>query len=289
MAMFGLTLPMTRLAIGSDTAPQLSPWFVTFGRAAVAAGLSMVVLLRTHSPWPRRTEWTPLMYASLGNVIGYPLLLALALRTVTAAHAAVITALLPLVTAAVAAWMLRQRAGAGFWICAAAGTGLVVTYSLLRSMNVGADFRFETADLLLVGAVLAASIGYVQGARVTADLGAERVICWVTILALPVTLPGMVLTWPQVPVSASAWAGFAYVALFSMWLGLFVWYRALDMGGALRVSQVQLLQPFFAILSAVPLLGESVDAMTLAFAVAIVLVVFVGKRLGAPREPTLSR
>ena len=44
MALFGLTLPMTRLAIGSQDAPQLSPWFVTFGRAVLAALLSGVPL-----------------------------------------------------------------------------------------------------------------------------------------------------------------------------------------------------------------------------------------------------
>lgn len=283
MVMFGLTLPMTRLAIGDDGAPQLSPAFVTFGRAAVAAALSAAVLLHTRPPLPQRAQWPALVYASLGNVIGYPLLLALALRSVTAAHAAVITALLPLTTAAVAAWMLRQRAGVGFWACAAAGTGLVVAYSLLRSMQGGSGFRFESADIVLLAAVLAASFGYVQGARVTAALGAERVICWVTLLALPVTLPGALLTWPQGPVSAAAWGGFAYLGVFSMWLALFVWYRALDVGGALRVSQVQLLQPFFAIASAVPLLGERIDAITVGFALAIVVVVFVGKRAGAPR------
>ena len=47
MAMFGMTLPMTQLAIGTAAAPQLSPWFVTFGRGVVAAGLSAVLLLAT--------------------------------------------------------------------------------------------------------------------------------------------------------------------------------------------------------------------------------------------------
>ena len=36
VTLFAATLPMTRLAVGSTDAPQLSPWFVTFGRAAVA-------------------------------------------------------------------------------------------------------------------------------------------------------------------------------------------------------------------------------------------------------------
>jgi drug/metabolite transporter (DMT)-like permease len=281
MALFGLTLPMTRLAIGSNAAPQLSPWFVTFGRAVVAAMLSIAVLVITRSPWPNRQQWRALIIAALGNAIGYPLLLAFALRSVTASHAAVITALLPLVTALAAAWTFKQRVGRAFWMCASAGTILVILYSLLRSSHAGSGFQLDMADLLLVAAVLAASVGYVQGALVTPALGAERVICWVTVISLPVTLPGALLTWPSTPVTGAAWAGFAYVGLFSMWVAFFAWYRALALGGSVRVSQVQLLQPFFAMLFSVPLLGERLDALTIGFGTAVVFTVYLGKKLSA--------
>ena len=45
-----------------------------------------------------------------------------------------------------------------------------------------------------------------------------------------------------------------------MWLGFFAWYRGLALGGTVRVSQVQLLQPFLALLFAVPILGETLRA-----------------------------
>jgi len=51
------------------------------------------------------------------------------------------------------------------------------------------------------------------------------------------------------------------------------------MGGALRVSQTQLLQPFLSILAAVPLLGEPLDVVTLGFALAVVATVLIGKKL----------
>jgi drug/metabolite transporter (DMT)-like permease len=130
--------------------------------------------------------------------------------------------------------------------------------------------------------VASASIGYVAGARVSAVLPAEEVICWVLVISLPLTLPAMALTWPapaDTPVRASAWLGFSYVTLFSMWLGFFAWYRGLALGGVMRVSQVQLLQPFVALLAAVPILGERLDMSTLLFALAVVATVFVGKRM----------
>lgn len=279
VALFAVTLPMTRLATGTQAAPQLSPWFMTLGRAALAGALSILFLLATRAPRPERHQWKPLGMAVLGNVIGYPLLLGFALRAVTASHAAVVTALLPLATAAIAAWVLHQRARLGFWVCAVVGSGLVVAFSLLRAWQQGHGFGFEWADLLLVGAVLAASFGYIYGAQVTPELGAERVICWVCVMALPVTLPGALLTWPSQPVAWSAWAGLAYVGVFSMWIAFFAWYRGLAMGGALRVSQAQLLQPFLSILAAVPLLGEPLDAVTLGFALAVVATVLIGKKL----------
>ena len=282
VALFAVTLPMTRMATGTQAAPQLSPWFVTFGRAALAGVLSIIVLVAMRAPRPERLQWKPRGMAVLGNVIGYPLLLGYALRAVTASHAAVVTALLPLATAAIAAWVLHQRARLGFWVCAVIGSGLVVAFSLLRAWQQGHGFGFEWADLLLVGAVLAASFGYIYGAQVTPALGAERVICWVCVMALPVTLPGALLTWPSQPVAWTAWAGLAYVGVFSMWIAFFAWYRGLAMGGALRVSQAQLLQPFLSILAAVPLLGEPLDVVTLGFALAVVATVLIGKKLSQP-------
>jgi drug/metabolite transporter (DMT)-like permease len=285
---FGLTLPMTRLATGTADAPQLSPWFVTWGRAALAGGLSIVYLLMTRSPLPARAQRLPLALSLLGNVIGYPLLLGWALREVTASHAAVITALLPLVTAAMAAWLLHQRARLGFWLFAALGSALVAGYSLLRSQQLGQGYAPSHADLLLLGAVAAASLGYVAGAKVTPALGAERVISWVCVMALPLTVPGALLTWPEHPIAPTAWLGLAYVGVFSMWAGFFAWFRGLALGGALRVSQMQLLQPFISIAAAVPLLGESLDVMTLGFALAVVATVFMGRRMAAPR-PGMGR
>jgi drug/metabolite transporter (DMT)-like permease len=280
VACFAITLPATRLATGTAEHPQLSPWFVTFGRAALAGLLSAAFLLVARSPWPTAAQWRALSLSMAGNAIGFPLLLAWALRSVTATHAAVIIALLPLVTAAVAAFALGQRARPAFWACAVAGSALVVVFAWLRAGESG-GFGFAAADALLAGAVLAAAVGYIYGAKVTPALGAERVICWVCLGALPLTLPVALWLWPANAgdIRASSWAGFVYVGTVSMWAGFFAWYRGLDWGGALRVSQTQLLQPFLAMLFAWPLLGERLDAVSVGFALAVVAIVFASRRL----------
>ena len=62
-------------------------------------------------------------------MVGFPLFLALALRHVDAMHAAVVTGVLPLGTAAVAAVVLRQRPSLGFWACALLGAALVIGFA----------------------------------------------------------------------------------------------------------------------------------------------------------------
>lgn len=286
MAMFGLTLPMTQLATGTAGAPLLTPVFITCARAVVAAVLSALWLLQARAPWPTGAQWRLLAVAAAGNALAYPLSLAWALRTETSQHAAVVTALAPLATSAVAALVWRQRVGRGFWACAVAGCALVVAFSLWRAQQAGHGWRPAAADLWLALGVLGASVGYVAGARVTPALGAERTICWVTLAALPATLPGALATWadqpPLLALPASAWAGFAYVSLFSMWIAFFAWYRALAQGDAVRVSQLQLLQPFFAMLLAWPIHGQPVALSSLCFGAAVMATVWLGRRLSAP-------
>src|SRR3954468_16387162 len=80
VAIFALTLPMTRLAVGTPEAPQMSGVFIAMGRAVLAGVLSALFLLWTRARWPRRAEWLPLAIVSGGVVFGFPLLTSVAMR-----------------------------------------------------------------------------------------------------------------------------------------------------------------------------------------------------------------
>jgi drug/metabolite transporter (DMT)-like permease len=274
VVIFAMTLPMTRLAVGDKSDPQLDPAFVTAGRAALAGLLSAAWLAVYRVALPARRHWGALAASALGTVVGFPLFLALALREVDAMHAAVVTGVLPLATAVAAALALRQRPSIGFWACAVLGCALVLAFAAWQGSG-----RLSAGDGWLLLAVLSAALGYVAGARVSAVMPASQVICWVLVGSLPLTLPVAIALLPAEPVRGSAWGGFLYVSVFSMWLGFFAWYRGLALGGVVRVSQVQLLQPFLALLFAVPVLGERLEAATLLFSIAVIAVVLVGKRM----------
>lgn len=282
IVIFSVTLPMTRLAVGTPAAPQMSGVFIAMGRAVVAAALSAAFLLATRAPLPRRADWRPLAITAAGVVFGFPLLTSVAMRYVQAMHASVIVGVLPLATAAVGALLHRQRPSTGFWLCAALGSALVATFAVLHAGPASAataGVSVHGADLLLVAAMLCAAVGYGYGARLSHHMRAEHVICWALVIALPLTLPLAAVTWPGAPLNPSAWWGFGYLAVFSMWLGFFAWYRGLALGGTVRISQVQLVQPFLSMLFAVPLLGEQLDAVTVGFGVAVIATVFIGKKM----------
>ena len=271
---FALTLPMTRLAVGDNQHPQLSPFFVTAGRAAVAGLLSAAYLLVRRCSVPPRALWRTLGLSAAGTVIGFPLGIAMALREVPSMHAAVVTGLLPLATAIGGAITTKKRHSLGFWFCAILGCVLVIAFAHHQGGG-----RLVGADGWLLFSIISAAIGYVAGARASAQLPSPQVISWVLVGSLPLTLPLMLLAWPQGRIEAAAWIGFGYVAVFSMWIGFFAWYRGLVLGGVVRVSQVQLLQPFLALLLAGPILGERLDPLTLGFSLVILVVVAVGRWL----------
>ena len=277
VAIFALTLPMTRLAAGTPEAPQMSGLFIASGRAVLAALLSGAYLWALRAPWPSRADWIRLGVVALGVVFGFPLFTSIAMRHVEAVHASVIVGVLPLATAVVGALLHRQRPSAGFWLCAALGTALVVAFALLRSGQSG--LRLAGADVLLLLAMVCAAVGYGVGAQLSQRIRPDFVICWALVLSFPLNLPLALVEWPYNAIKTGAWMAFGYLAVFSMWLGFFAWYRGLALGGTVRVSQVQLLQPFLSMLFAVPLLGETLDTLTAGFGLAVMAVVFIGRKM----------
>lgn len=273
--LFAMTIPMTRLANGSVESPQLPPLFVAVGRGAIAGVLAMAYLWAVRAARPAKAQWPLLGAVVLGAVLVFPLCMGWAVRVVPAAHAAVIVGLLPLCTAALASWWLGQRPGVAFWLAGAMGSALVLMFALGVARTHGAD-HWVSADAWLVVAMLGASLAYVAGAALSRQMPAAQAISWALVVALPITLPIAAWSWPTEAVSWQAWGAFAYVAVISTWLGFFAWYAALARD-PMRVSQLQLMQPFTSIALSVLVLQEDVDASTWLVAGAVLLVVIWGQ------------
>lgn len=285
VAIFSLTLPFTRLAVGgaADSAHDLSPMFVALARALAAAVLAAVWLYWKRAPLPPRAALPALAMVAIGCIIGFPWLTSVAMRTLPAAHGAVLVGVLPLATALFAALLGGEQPSKGFWMMAIIGSALVVGFALGQSGG-----SLHAADLAIFLAVLLAAMGYAAGGRLSQTLGGQQTICWALVLAAPPLLPVVGwLAWRDAAqiaqASAAAWGGFAYVSMFSMFIGFFFWYRGMALGGVARVGQVQLVQPFLSVLGATVVLGETLSWQTLAFAIAVIATVGVGRKMQVKR------
>lgn len=278
---FGLTLPMTHLALDG-----FDPVTVGLGRAVVAGVIAALVLAACRVPRPSRPQIVSLAIVSAGVVIGFPLLATVAMVYVPAGHGGIVIAILPLTTAAAAVVFAGERPSIGFWVCAIAGSAAVAAFSVIEGFALG---DASAADLLLIGATICASIGYAQGAVLARDLGGWQVICWALVIAQPILVPAVWLFGAPMTldglaaIPAHAWAGFIYIALGSQFLAFFAWNAGLARGGVARVGQLQLLQTFVTLAGAALLLGEELTVFHLGFALLVVAIVAIGKRMAVAR------
>ncbi|MFI7444021.1 DMT family transporter [Nonomuraea indica] len=271
---FSGSLPATVYAMrGFD------PWFVAIGRAVLAGAIALACLKAARLPLlPPRDQWPAYALISLGVVFGFPVFSGLALDLgASTAHSAVVIGLLPAATAACAVLRAGERPRPLFWAACAAGAAAITTFALTRGQGTA---NAAWADLLLVGALLSAAVGYTEGGRLSRDTPGWQVISRALVLSLPLTVPVtavLAATTPLQP-SVEALAGFAYVGVVSMFLGFLPWYAGLALGGIARAGQTQLTQPLLNLVWAWFLLGERFGPATVAGALAVLACVAITQR-----------
>jgi drug/metabolite transporter (DMT)-like permease len=127
---FSFSLPATTLEV-----LELDPTFAGLGRAVGAAVLAGVTLMVRREPLPPRQTWAQLAAVSGGVVIAFPLLTAVALKTVPSAHAAVVVGLLPAVTAVFAVMRGGERPRPLSWAGCACGIFAVLAFAVSQGVT----------------------------------------------------------------------------------------------------------------------------------------------------------
>lgn len=273
---FSFSYPATRLAV-----VDLDPLLVSFGRAAVAGLLAVLYLVGVRAPRPTIAQWRSLVIVAASVVIVFPTLTGIALQAKTSAHVAVVTALMPAATAVAAVLRAGERPSRVFWAAAAGGAVAVIAFAFIQGAG-----GLDADDILLLVAVAIIGIGYAEGGALSRSLGGARTICWALLLSLPVTIPVSLMVAGRSElgsVQPSAWLGFLYVSLFSMFLGFFAWYGGLARGGVARIGQVQLAQPLLTLVFAVLVLGETITPATVLTAVVVLACVVITQRARVSR------
>ncbi|MCT8233482.1 DMT family transporter [Proteus mirabilis] len=267
---FSGSLPATRVAV-----LDMDPFFLTFLRASIAGVLAIMLIYGFREKYPQVSQIKSLIIVSLGVIIGFPLLTAMALQHVTSAHSIVFLGLLPLTTAIFGVLRGGERPRMAFWIFSVLGSLLVMGFAFSQSTIVS-----PTGDLLMLAAVVVCGLGYAEGAKLTRILGGWQVISWSLVLSLPFMLIASFITMPAsfTSIGSSAWIALGYVSLFSMLIGFIFWYKGLATGGIAAVGQLQLLQPFFGLGLSAILLHETISPLMVFITLGVVLCVMGSRK-----------
>jgi len=262
VVIFSGSLPATRVAV-----LEMDPFFLTFVRASVAGVVALMLIVGLRERRPQPAHLVPLAIVALGVVIGFPLLTAMALQHVSAAHSVVFLGLLPLMTAIFAVLRGNERPTLAFWIFSVLGSLLVMGFALSQSASLSL-----TGDLLMLAAVGVCGLGYAEGAALTRVCGGWQVISWALILALPFMIVAAFFAMPATlhGIGFPAWVALGYVSLFSMLIGFIFWYKGLAQGGIAAVGQLQLLQPFLGLGLSAWLLHERVSPLMMLITLGVI-------------------
>ena len=268
---FAGSMPATRVAVA-----DFSPEFLTGARAIIAAIFGLICLIMLKQQLPRPHQYKSLLIVALTVVIGFPLLTAFALQSISAARSLVFVALLPLCTAVFGVLSAGEKPSLKFWLFTLLGSSFVIVFML----NNDSTNLISQGDLYMIAAIIACGFGYAEGGHLSKTLGGWQVICWALSLALPFML---IFSLYYIPhnwgdISYSAYAGLFYVSIFSMLIGFFFWYKGLAMGGIAKVGQIQLIQPFFGLMLCAIILGETVSFNMILVSVAVIICVICAKK-----------
>lgn len=268
VVIWGASPVATKVAVA-----DLAPVTVAVLRTVAGGLLAIPVALAMRIPLPATGyQKRVLLLSGFCGFVFFPLLFSLGVHRTSANHASMILASLPLFTGAIA-HLWDRRLPHGFWWlgCAVALLGEAL---LIGSRDGTAGDATLEGDLIVLGANVFASLGYVAGARLQRDgYPSTGTTFW------GAALPALLLL-PVVPfllggielgaVSLPAWGAVTYLAVGVTIVGYVLWYGALGRGGIARMGLFQFFQPVSGVVLAALLLGETLTT-TFIVASAVVL------------------
>jgi len=264
---------------------HMDPMTAGIVRSAAAGVIAAAVALVARLPLPGTPgRWALLALSGIASFAVWPMLLSLGLGRTTANHAALVMALLPVLTGLIALGTERSLPRRGWW--AGMGLALAGTFLLVFHRSGGAVLT-ETGgargDLIILAGTTVCAAGYVAGGRLSRTIGTLATTFWGLATALVVLVPAFLLRagrtdWSAV--GAGGWGAIAYMAVMSSLIGYAAWFWALGRGGIARIGAWQLVQPLLTVALAAVLLRERVT-----WPLAVCAAAIVGGTALAQRRP----
>jgi drug/metabolite transporter (DMT)-like permease len=270
-------------AVAARVAVAEMPALAVAALRTVPAGavlLPLVLALRIALPRTREA-FTLLILSSACGFVLFPIAFSLGIAQTSATHAAMILAVSPMITGAIAQAWDRRAPAARWWLggaIAIAGEAVLLT----GRTGVAPGTNPLLGDALVAVAAVIGALGYVAGGRLN-RLGypAQATTYWGVILASAALLPA--LPWMLAGTDWSAIgprgiAALAYITIGVTVIGYILWYWALGTGGIARIGMVQFAQPVASVLLAALILAEPLGPAVALSAALVIAGVFVATR-----------
>ncbi|AOZ09379.1 DMT family transporter [Cupriavidus malaysiensis] len=256
MVMVGSTVAGSKII-----AAGLPPFTATALRFAMALPCFLLLMRLTRSPWPRpdRHDLALLWLQAAAGSVGYTTLLIAGLRLTPAADAGVIIGTLPVVSAAIAMLLLRERPGPRLLLAIALATAGVGAITFAPGTGGSPAGR-----LLVLAAVVCEGLFILLNRRLRQPVAPLALSTLMSAQGLAVCLlPAGLETWPA-SWPAPALAAVAWYALGPTVCGFLLWYAGSARTSASEAALFTALAPVSAVLLAFAWLGEPLRWIQLA-------------------------
>ena len=271
---------------------EIPPMVVACLRFATAAVLLFGWCRLRGIPIPLRRADIPLVLGvTATSVVGYNILFLYGVTLAPASHGAVITpGLIPIFTLLLGRMLFRESV---LWRQALGVVVSIVGLALVVGPAFAGDPAALVGDLLYATAALLWATYTILGRAVTKRFHVAAITCLSgavgALVFLPLGLLDPVGFGALATASPRALAGLAYLGSLGTAVGFVLFYLGVQRIGSARASAYTVLVPLFGVSLTVPILGESLDPISLVGAAIVIGGLWLTqRRAAAAQEPAAA-
>lgn len=279
VVVWGGTFIATKFAL-RDASPATIVW-LRFGLGVLILGATVV--LRKQFALPRREEWLYFALVGFLGVTFHQWLQATGLITAQATTTAWIVATIPIFTALLGGFLLKEKLGwlrvAGIGL-ATVGVLLIVSKGNLLSLTSG---KFGTpGDFLILISAVNWSVFSILSRRGLAAHPPARMMFYVMLLGwlfACLWLFGFGPGWSEIPhITSTGWISILILGIFGSGLAYIAWYDALHVLPASQLGVFIYIEPLVTMIVAASLLAEAITVVAVIGGVLTILGVYLVNR-----------
>ena len=263
----------TNIILGRSLRSEVGPLTLAALRFVIGSAL-FAALLQREVPEQRKlgSDWPLLLAMGIAGVVLFAPLLYLGLRYTTAANAALLQALAPLITGLLAGLLIGEPMSRNQVVGALVGLLGVLVLISRGSLTFWQGAQSTIGDLIILVAVILWALYTVISRRVTARRRVLPATSWSTFLGVPFLLVAMVCEWQTMPIEVTPGLLLAilYIGISPTVIGFLSWnggVRRLGPSGAMVFYNTL---PLYGALLAYLFLGEEIGLAHLAGGVLII-------------------